>query len=168
MPNEGLVSCAPQSGTLQFRHQEEENMTYMTRISLIAVLAASAGSIANAQGGPQLTHIEGAQFQDIQSMDTPGVNAWLEDVTGTAAGAERPMTCAFFRIAKSDEPLVYDYDYDEVKIILDGVITVSDGTNTVDAKKGDVLLLPNGAHITFTTDTEGTAFVCGARDAGTA
>lgn len=143
-------------------------MTHLTRISLIAVLAASAGSIAIAQGGPQLTHIEGAQFKDIQPMETPGVNAWLEDVTGTAEGAERPMTCAFFRIAKSDEPLVYDYDYDEVKIILDGVITVSDGTNTVDAKKGDVLLLPNGAHITFTTDTEGTAFVCGARDAGTA
>lgn len=144
-------------------------MTYLTRISLVAVLsAASAGSIAYAEAGAQLTHIEGAQSKDIASMETPGVNAWLEDVTGTAAGADRPMTCAFFKIAKSDEPLVYDYDYDEVKIILDGVITVSDGTNTVDAKKGDVLLLPNGAHITFTTETEGTAFVCGARDAGTA
>ena len=144
-------------------------MTYLTRISLVAVLsAASAGSIAYAEGGAQLTHIEGAQSKDIASMETPGVNAWLEDVTGTADGADRPMTCAFFKIAKSDEPLVYDYDYDEVKIILDGVITVSDGTNTVDAKKGDVLLLPNGAHITFTTETEGTAFVCGARDAGTA
>lgn len=144
-------------------------MTHLTRISLIAVLAAvSAGSIANAQAGPQLTHIEGAQSKEIQSMEMPGINAWLQDVTGTPSGAERPMTCAFFRIAKSDQPLVYDYDYDEVKIVLDGVITVSDGTNTVDAKKGDVLLLPNGAHITFTTETEGTAFVCGARDAGTA
>lgn len=144
-------------------------MMYLTRISLVVVLGtASAGAIAQAETSTHLTHIEGAQFQDLDSMETPGVNAWLEDVTGTAAGADRPMTCAFFKIAKSDEPLVYDYDYDEVKIILDGVITVSDGTNTVDAKKGDVLLLPNGAHITFTTDSEGTAFVCGARDAGTA
>lgn len=143
-------------------------MAYLTPVSLIAVLAVSAGSIANAQGGPQLTHIPGAQSQDIQSMETPGVNAWLQDVVGTPQGTERPITCAFFRIAKSDKPLVYDYDYDEVKIVLDGVITVSDGTNTVDAKKGDVLLLPNGAHITFSTETEGTAFVCGARDAGTA
>lgn len=144
-------------------------MTYLKRISLVAVLgAASAGAPAQADTGALLVHIEGAQFQNFASMETPGVNAWLEDVTGTAAGADRPMTCAFFKIAKSDEPLIYDYDYDEVKIILDGVITVSDGTNTVDATKGDVLLLPNGVHVTFTTDSEGTAFVCGARDAGTA
>lgn len=144
-------------------------MTYLTKLGVIAGLAAaSAGLVAHAEGGAQLTHLQGAQSRDIQSMDMPGINAWLQDVTGTAQGADRPMTCAFFRLAKSDQPLVYDYDYDEVKIILDGVITVSDGTKTVDAQKGDVLMLPNGARITFTTPSEGTAFVCGARDPGTA
>lgn len=110
----------------------------------------------------QITHVPGAQAQDIQSMDVPGVNAWLQDAVSTDE-AENPITCGFFRIEKSDEPLVYDYDYNETKIILDGVITVNDGTKTVDAQKGDVLLLPEGAHITFTTESAGLAYVCGAR-----
>lgn len=130
------------------------------------VLALGTAGMASAETA-QVTHVPGAQFQEIAPMDVPGVNAWLQDAV-SADDAQKPITCGFFRIKKSDEPLVYDYDYDETKIVLDGVISVNDGTKTVNAQKGDVLLLPKGAHIIFTTETEGTAYVCGARARDTA
>ncbi|TWI31512.1 cupin domain-containing protein [Paracoccus sulfuroxidans] len=141
-------------------------MTTFTKLLLAAGLSFATTGVALAAGA-EVTHVPGAQAQDIAPMEVPGVNAWLQDAL-SAEATDKPLTCGFFRIAKSDEPLIYDYDYDETKIVLDGVITVDDGTKKVDAQKGDVLLLPKGAHITFTTETEGTAWVCGARPRDTA
>ena len=136
-------------------------MNALSKALLIAAFGGVFAGLAFADG-VEVTHVEGAQARDIAPMGVPGVNAWLQDAV-SAESDDKPLTCGFFRIQKSDEPLVYDYDYDETKIVLDGEITVNDGTNTINAKKGDVLLLPNGAHITFTTASEGTAYVCGAR-----
>lgn len=136
-------------------------MSRFSRIALPALVTIAAVGFAHAEN-VEVVHVEGAQSMEIAPMDVPGVNAWLEDVV-SSDDPEHPITCGFFRLQKSDEPLVYDYDYDETKIILDGVITISDGVNTIDAKQGDVVLLPKGAHITFTTESEGSAYVCGAR-----
>ena len=61
-------------------------------------------------------------------------------------------------------PLVYEYNYHEMKIIVDGHFYISDGTGTeVKATKGDVFYFPAGSKITFRTDDFGLAFYTGQR-----
>ena len=58
--------------------------------------------------------------------------------------------------------MVYDYTYDEMKIILEGQFEISDETGKkVTATPGDVFYFPKGSKITFTTESYGLAFyVC--------
>lgn len=75
--------------------------------------------------------------------------------------ADKPISCGLYRLEKGT-PLVYEYTYDEMKIILEGEFEISDGTGQkVTAKPGDVFYFPKGAKITFTTPSYGLAFyVC--------
>lgn len=64
----------------------------------------------------------------------------------------------------SGTPLVYEYTYHEMKIILEGSFDISDETGqTVHATKGDVFYFPKGSKITFKTDDYGLAFYTGQR-----
>lgn len=66
-------------------------------------------------------------------------------------------------------PLVYEYTYHEMKIILDGHFDIADETGQkVHATKGDVFYFPKGAKITFTTEDFGLAFYTGQRKEGAA
>jgi ethanolamine utilization protein EutQ (cupin superfamily) len=61
-------------------------------------------------------------------------------------------------------PLVYDYTYHEMKIIVDGSFDISDETGKkVHATKGDVFYFPKGCKITFETEDFGLAFYTGQR-----
>lgn len=93
-----------------------------------------------------------------------GDNAFLGDVfSSDEVNPEKPMSCGLFRLAKG-EALVYEYTYDEMKIILEGNYTISDETGQkVEAKPGDVFFFPKGVTITFTTTDYGLAFYCGQR-----
>lgn len=93
-----------------------------------------------------------------------GDNAYLGDVfSSDKLSPEKPMSAGLYRLEKG-EPLVYTYTYDEMKIILEGEFTISDGTGQkVTATKGDVFFFPKGATITFTTPDYGLAFYCGQR-----
>ena len=72
--------------------------------------------------------------------------------------AERPISCGFYRLEKGT-PLVYEYTYDEMKIIVEGQFEISDETGQkVTARPGDVFYFPKGAKITFTTEDYGLAF----------
>lgn len=74
---------------------------------------------------------------------------------------EKPISCGFYRLEKGT-PLVYDYHYDEMKIILEGQFEISDDTGqTVTAGPGDVFYFPKGSKITFTTEDYGLAFYVG-------
>jgi ethanolamine utilization protein EutQ (cupin superfamily) len=67
-------------------------------------------------------------------------NHFLGDVT-TSEGRDTtaPISGGFYRLEKGT-PLVYDYTYHEMKIILDGEFDISDSAGTkVHAVKGDVL-----------------------------
>ncbi|MGF1868104.1 ethanolamine utilization protein [Enterovibrio norvegicus] len=97
----------------------------------------------------------------IASMNEPGVNAYFEDIVASSSPSS-PIACGIFKIEKGN-PLVYTYDYDDSKIILDGHIYFSDGTQKVKGEVGDVLFFPKGSTITFSTDDEGLAFACGQR-----
>lgn len=93
-----------------------------------------------------------------------GDNAFLGDVfTSEELRPDAPITAGLYRLKKG-EPLVYTYTYDEMKIILEGEYTISDGEGqSVTATKGDVFFFPKGSTITFTTPDYGLAFYVGQR-----
>ncbi|KAL1849536.1 hypothetical protein Plec18170_007444 [Paecilomyces lecythidis] len=96
-------------------------------------------------------------------------NAYLGDVFSSEnENPEKPISAGFYRLEKGT-PLVYEYTYDEMKIIVEGEFNISDETGqTVKAKPGDVFYFPKGAKITFTTETYGLAFYTGQRKQGAA
>lgn len=66
-------------------------------------------------------------------------NAFLGDLaTSEPNDPVAPIVSGFYRLEKGT-PLVYDYTYHEMKIIVDGEFDISDGTGQkVHAVKGDV------------------------------
>ncbi|KAK3616786.1 hypothetical protein LTR56_025717 [Elasticomyces elasticus] len=69
----------------------------------------------------------------------------------------------------SGTPLVYEYTYHEMKIVLEGHFDIADEAgNKVHATPGDVFHFPKGSKITFTTEDYGLAFYTGARKEGAA
>ncbi|KAI9641615.1 hypothetical protein NHQ30_009469 [Ciborinia camelliae] len=94
-------------------------------------------------------------------------NAFLGDVA-VSTDETAPISAGFYRLEKGT-PLIYEYTYDEMKIIVDGEFTISDETGQkVHATKGDVFYFPKGSKITFTTETFGLGFFVGQRKTGTA
>ncbi|KAK0104997.1 hypothetical protein ONS96_004404 [Cadophora gregata f. sp. sojae] len=112
------------------------------------------------------THLAGAQT----SFKPPLIaneNAYLGDVA-TSTDATAPISAGFYRLEKGT-PLVYEYTYHEMKIIVDGEFDISDETGQkVHAVKGDVFYFPKGSKITFTTESFGLGFFVGQRKEGTA
>ncbi|GAB7344785.1 hypothetical protein MBLNU457_3250t1 [Dothideomycetes sp. NU457] len=96
-------------------------------------------------------------------------NAFLGDITSSEKqDATSPMSCGLYRLEKGT-PLVYEYTYHEMKIILEGHFDIADEAgNKVHAVPGDVFYFPKGAKITFTTEDYGLAFYTGARKQGAA
>lgn len=101
------------------------------------------------------------------SMNVPDVNAFLLDVF-TSQNQEKPITCGFFRM-ETGKPLSYTYTYDEMKIIVEGEIWITDETGHQDrAVAGDVFYFPKGSRITFESPSYGIGFFCGQRALGEA
>ncbi|KAL4865800.1 hypothetical protein BDV12DRAFT_144631 [Aspergillus spectabilis] len=96
-------------------------------------------------------------------------NAFLGDVDSSDSyNPTKPISAGFYRLEQGT-PLVYEYTYDEMKIILEGEFEISDETGQkVTAVPGDVFHFPKGAKITFTTPSYGLAFYTGQRAKGAA
>jgi ethanolamine utilization protein EutQ (cupin superfamily) len=124
----------------------------------VPMLAASYSAGA---GDLKIKHVKNAQKMEIKSLGEEGVNAFLTDIVASD-NPDAPIACGLFRMEKG-KPLKYTYTYDEAKIMLDGEMAVSDGSSTVHVKPGDVLYFPKGIDVTFTSDSSGLAFYCGAR-----
>jgi ethanolamine utilization protein EutQ (cupin superfamily) len=108
-----------------------------------------------------------AQHMKLPSMNVPATHAFLADVHTSNDGA-KPITCGFFRMEKGPA-LVYDYNYEEMKVIVEGEMTIADETGqSVDAKPGDVFYFSKGSQITFSSTTYGIGFFCGQRQFGEA
>jgi ethanolamine utilization protein EutQ len=96
------------------------------------------------------------------SMNVAGVPAWLGD-TFVSADKDKTICAGFFRLEKGN-PLVYTYDYEEMKIIVEGEFNITDQTGQkVNAKPGDVLYFADGDTITFETPSHAIGFFCGQR-----
>ncbi|EKG13676.1 Ethanolamine utilization EutQ [Macrophomina phaseolina MS6] len=110
-------------------------------------------------------------FAKAQSTFKPPLianeNAFLGDIaTSEKLDPEKPISAGFYRLEKGT-PLVYEYTYHEMKIIVDGSFDISDETgNKVHAVAGDVFYFPKGSKITFTTDDFGLGFFVGQRKEG--
>lgn len=64
-------------------------------------------------------------------------NAFLGDIA-VSTDAAAPIAAGFYRLEKGT-PLIYEYTYHEMKIIVDGEFDISDGSGQkVHAVKGDV------------------------------
>lgn len=124
--------------------------------------AAFSHDPAVLQGSKALGYVKGAQKMKIPSMNLPGVNAYFQDVISTGS-KKAPITCGMFRLEKGKE-LVYTYDYDDTKIVLEGSFYFSDGKTKVKGEPGDVVAFPKGSTITFSTDNYGLGFACGQRN----
>lgn len=84
-------------------------------------------------------------------------NKWVSEQNNP----DKPIAGGFFRLEKGT-PLVYEYAYDEMKIILEGEFAISDESGqAVKARPGDVFYFPQGSRITFTTESGGLAFFVG-------
>jgi ethanolamine utilization protein EutQ (cupin superfamily) len=131
----------------------------------IASVSLSASAVAHGVQVPanskKLQIFKNVERMPIASMNEPGVNAYFEDVVASS-DPKAPIACGMFKIEKG-KPLVYTYDYDDTKMILDGHIYFSDGTQKVKGEPGDVMFFPKGATITFSTDKSGLAWACGQR-----
>ncbi|KAJ5711144.1 ethanolamine utilization protein EutQ [Penicillium malachiteum] len=77
-----------------------------------------------------------------------------------------PMSAGLFRLNNGD-PVTYAYRFDEMKIILRGEFHISDTTGQeIVARPGDILYIPNGSTLTFTTPDTGLAYYVGQRKEG--
>ncbi|KAF4624171.1 hypothetical protein G7Y89_g14003 [Cudoniella acicularis] len=100
-----------------------------------------ASTPEKAMAPPTFTHFAGAQT----SFKPPLIaneNAFLGDIaTSEPLDPVSPISAGFYRLEKGT-PLVYEYTYHEMKIIVDGEFDISDETGKkVHAVKGDVFYL---------------------------
>jgi len=113
-----------------------------------------------------MTHIPKAIETNLPSMGAEGSNAFLKDVVASG-DPDKTIVSGFFRMEKSDKPLVYDYHYHEMKIIIAGEMQIRDETGQeVTARVGDVFYFPAGSRITFSSPDFGLSFFCGQRNEG--
>ncbi len=111
-----------------------------------------------------MKYYQNGQATELPSMDIDGVNAFIKNIVFTN-DPDSPIVCGIFRIEKG-APLEYTYTYDDVKIILEGEMTISEeGGATIEAKPGDIFLYEEGAKITFASNSSGLGFYCGQRAA---
>jgi ethanolamine utilization protein EutQ len=97
------------------------------------------------------------------SMGIEGVDATLGD-TFVSDSKDKTLCAGFFHLNKTDKPLVYTYDYEEMKVIVDGEFVITDESGyKVHAKPGDVFFFGDGETITFETPSRGVGFFTGQR-----
>ncbi|MGW0039295.1 ethanolamine utilization protein [Gordonia sp. NPDC003376] len=107
-------------------------------------------------------------WKDLPKMpeaEYPGTEGFIGDVYENPGGSV--MCSGYFELRHTDAPLYYEYEYDEMKVVLEGEFLLENketGQKTV-AKKHDAIFFPKGSKIYFTTPDYALAFYAGHRDA---
>lgn len=98
----------------------------------------SSGPEKSTMSPSAFTHYAGAQ-KEFKPPLIANENAFLGDIaTSEPNDPTSPISAGFYRLEKGT-PLVYEYTYHEMKIIVDGEFDISDETGQkVHAVKGDV------------------------------
>ncbi|AII04104.1 MULTISPECIES: cupin domain-containing protein [Rhodococcus] len=93
----------------------------------------------------------------------PGTEGFIDDVYANPDGSE--MSAGYFELRRTDNPLDYLYEYDEMKVVLEGEFVLENldtGQKEV-AKAKDAIFLPKGSRIRFTTPDGALAYYVGHR-----
>lgn len=106
-------------------------------------------------------------FQDtlpqMPEAEYPGTKGYIDDVYANPEGS--PMCAGYFRLEHTEAPLDYLYEYDEMKVVLEGEFLLENpDTGQVEtAGPGDAIFFPKGSRILFSTQTSALAFYVGYR-----
>jgi ethanolamine utilization protein EutQ len=95
----------------------------------------------------------------------PGTDGYIAD---TYANPDVSVMCSgFFELNHADEPLLYEYTYDEMKVVLEGefLLENADTGQKLVAKAKDAIFFPKGSRILFSTPDRALAFYAGHRQA---
>jgi ethanolamine utilization protein EutQ (cupin superfamily) len=112
--------------------------------------------------------VPSAKGKEVKPPLISGDNAFLGDVINSDSDPDKTLSAGFYRQEKG-QPLTYTYTYDEMKIIIEGEMSVEDETGKkVQAKPGDVFYFPKGTTITFNAPDYSLAWFVGLRPTGTA
>lgn len=104
-------------------------------------------------------------WKGLPPMTEYAGDGYIGDVYENPQGSA--MCSGYFELNHADEPLLYEYTYDEMKIVLKGEFTFEnvDTGQTVVAKENDAIFFPAGSRINFTTPSYALAFYVGTRQA---
>ena len=83
----------------------------------------------------------------LDGKTTPGTNVWLKDVVITQDRS--PMGAGYMSLDKGE--MQWTLTYDEIDIVLEGELVITRGSEQVRGKTGDVIYIPKGSSITFST-----------------
>lgn len=101
----------------------------------------------------------------MPESEYPGTEGFIGDVY---ENPEASVMCSgYFELRHTDEPLVYEYDYDEMKIVLEGefLLENKETGQTEIARAKDAIFFPKGSKIHFSTPNYALAFYVGHRSA---
>lgn len=104
-------------------------------------------------------------WKGLPQMDTPNTAGFIGDTYENPDGSE--MCSGYFELHNTDEPLYYEYEYDEMKVVLEGEFLLENketGQKLV-AKAKDAIFFPKGSKIYFSTPGRALAFYAGHRSA---
>jgi ethanolamine utilization protein EutQ len=104
-------------------------------------------------------------WRGLPSMvaDYPGTKGFIGDVYANPDGCE--MASGFFELFHTEEPLDYYYEYDEMKVVLEGEFRLENKATgqVLIARPKDAIFFPKGSRILFSTPDRGLAFYTGHR-----
>ncbi len=95
----------------------------------------------------------------------PGTQGFIGDVYENPD--DSVMCSGYFELRHTDAPLYYEYEYDEMKVVLEGefLLENKETGQTLVAKAKDAIFFPKGSKIYFSTPSYALAFYAGHRDA---
>jgi ethanolamine utilization protein EutQ len=104
-------------------------------------------------------------WKGLPPMSEYAGDGYIGDVYENPEGSA--MCSGFFELNHSEEPLLYEYTYDEMKVVLEGEFLLEniDTGQTLVAKAKDAIFFPAGSRINFSTPSYALAFYCGHRQA---
>ncbi|WP_299559322.1 ethanolamine utilization protein [uncultured Mycolicibacterium sp.] len=93
----------------------------------------------------------------------PGTDGYIADVYANPEGT--PFCAGYFELKHTEAPLDYYYDYDEMKVVLEGEFRLEnpDTGQVLIARKHDAIFFPKGSRILFSTPDRALAFYVGYR-----
>lgn len=93
----------------------------------------------------------------------PGTKGFIDDVFANPDGSE--MSAGYFALEHTDQVLDYFYEYDEMKVVLEGEFRLEnpDTGQVVIARKHDAIFFPKGSRILFSTPDRALAYFVGHR-----